>query len=395
MHYVSKSLYQDYFFRHQPSGLGALRINFILSQFVVGMISTFGVLFIYQLGTGFFQGISFVFLFYSIQRSMVALVIPIVGALIARIGYRWMMTAGLGALVVKLIFFSFTTQTFLLPLIPALIAGGIFIPSYFLAFHALFLDESDGSKVGEQIGALEMLGRLITILSPFVAGVVTQWYGFHFLFGISGVILFFSLIPLFWMKKHQKHTNTYSFSKVEDFANKETKTSLSVFFFGITVAINIFFWPIFLFQVLGSYGLFGLAGSLVMIMNSVAVYVTGKMYDKHGHKKFYEASAFVVILTWIARFVSFTPLTVIVADIAHRIASPPFWMKIRRYELVRGEIYDSLVFAAAHEFLYTFGMLGGLVVGFCLLVLSSGNWIFMVIPAFVGTLAPVLLLKDE
>lgn len=395
MHYINNPLHSDYFLRHQPSGLGALRINFVLSQFVIGMISSFGVIFLYQLGGTFYQGIFYVFAFYAAQRILVAFFIPPIAYFTSRVGYRWMMSFGLLALAVKLILLSVTNANTLVFLIPAAIAGAFSIPGYYLPFHALFLDDNDNTKVGEQIGVIEMLGRLVTVFSPFVAGVITQMYGFHILFLVSCFLLFVSLIPLFGMKRHAKHAGSYSFAKVQDFVNSEKKTSFSLFFLAITVAINIFFWPIFLFKVLGNYELFGFVGSLVMIMNSAAVYLTGKLYDKNGHRKFYETSAFVVVLTWIARFVSVTPLTVIIADVTHRVASPPFWMKIRRYELVKGEKHDSLVYGAAHEFLHTFGLLAGTTVGFCLLALSGGAWVLLVFPALIGTFAPTVLLKDE
>jgi hypothetical protein len=48
---------------------------------------------------------------------------------------------------------------------------------------------------------------------------------------------------------------------------------------------------------------------------------------------------------------------------------------------------DSLVFAAAWEFLVTGGYLAGLILGFELLIISGGQWLWLAAPAALGVWA--------
>jgi len=68
--------------KRRPSGFEALTINYTISQVASGMLSMFGVLFIYELGEKFNQGILMVFLFFGLQRVVVGLSVPLVAKFI-------------------------------------------------------------------------------------------------------------------------------------------------------------------------------------------------------------------------------------------------------------------------------------------------------------------------
>ena len=152
--------------------------------------------------------------------------------------------------------------------------------------------------------------------------------------------------------------------------------------------------PIYLFIILKSYLVFGMVGSVVMIANSIIIYFVGKAYDKKAHKKYFIGSSVAVSLTWIARFLSTTPITAVLSDVLNRLFSPFWWMKIRRIELVAGEKTDSLVFGAAHEYMVSIGLILGIVVGYIVLVVGTW-WLLISVLAIFATAVGTWALKNE
>ncbi len=383
------------FSRRETDGMAALKWNYLIFQFAVGMVSSFGIIFIYQLGSDVFQGLVYALSFICFQRVVVALSIPFVATYTSKVGYRRVMMVGLMMLAVKLLFFTQVNSDSIWPLFIAAIFGGFAISSYYLSYHALFIDDNDDEKLGEQIGFITMIGRMAAIISPFLAGVLINKYGFSAMFGMAIFLIVISTLPLASMKHHERHVGKYSFAAVWKFIKDYPKITSSMLNWHITAGIQDLYWAVYLFIILGSYVKFGIVGSVVAIANSIAIYVFGKVYDKRRASKTFVDSSVVVSITWVFRFLSKTFVAAAVSDIFNRIFSPPWWMKIRRRELVAGEEVDSLVFAVAHEYLVTFGLLIGWGLGYIILVITNMGWIWLAIPAVLGTLASTWILRKD
>ncbi|MGD8744286.1 MAG: MFS transporter, partial [Candidatus Woesebacteria bacterium] len=372
MYIIERFLHNRNIVRHPTDGIKALAQNYLLRQLAMGMVTSFGVLFIFQLASDFFVGLFLVAAFIVAQRIAVAASIPFSASFISRVGYRRTIFVSLVALVVKMYLFSITQPDYLLPLIPAAIFGGFVISSYFLSYHAIFLDDNTEAKIGEQAGRIESLGRVAIIVSPFLAGYIVDVFSFHILFLTVVALLILSMMPLVTMKHHKRHFGSYSLGKAWDFIRKRPKVSWSMYFWVITYAIQSVYWPIYLYLVVKDYRLFGLIGSVVMMASSVAVYYTGKLYDKSSHRRLFWGSTVMVSASWLARFVSTTSISAGISDTVNRLFSPPWWMKVRRKELLAGEETDSLVFGAAHEYLSTAAVISGAVIGYLVLVVGKG-----------------------
>ena len=381
-------------FRKKKDGYNALVLNSFLFQFANGMAGLFGVVFIYQLGGSLSEGLWFVLMFFGFERLVVSLVIPAAALVVAEIGYRWVMVLAAVLTAVKFYLLSLVTSSFLWPIYPALIFGGISIPAYSLVYYSLFLDDNTDSKIGEQSGFLFMLGSLAMVISPFVAGILVFYFGFSVMFLVSVAILILSVIPLFGMKRHKRHEN-YSFKKAISFIKNRNIFTRSMFTWALADGVQTYLWPIYLFLVVGGYLVFGIVGSIAMVANAIAIWVVGKYYDKRAHRKLFLGSSFMVSLTWATRFLSLSSLGIIVSDVVNRIVSPPWWMKIKRNAFAKGESIDSLAFAVAHEYVVTFGYTAGLVLGFIFLIVSNGYWAWLILPTVAGTVVATWIVKDE
>lgn len=390
-----KKLYNFHLIEKMRGGYPALAANYMISQFALGLVNLFGIVFIFTLGNNFNESVALIFIYYGLQRLVVLLSIYPVGRIVSKIGYRWPMFVALLFMSIKFLLLSFVTKEALLFLIPSLIFGGIAIPSYYLPFHAIFLDDNNDHKIGEQIGLITMLGRLAVILSPIVAGLIVSSFGFSTLFVTVFFILLVSVFPLFMMNAHKRHEDVFSFGKIVKFLKRHKKTKNSMLAWTFSVGVQDFYWVAYFFLIVDNYKVFGMVGGFVMLLNSLGIFIAGKAYDKRRNSKLFLGSSLIVAVSWIGRFASPSVIPIIIFDSIARFSSPAWWMKIRRRELVAGEGVDSLVFGAAHEYLTTLGYLGGLLVSYLVLTLSGGVWAYLSIPGVVAIFYSTYLLRKK
>lgn len=384
MYSLERLLHHFHLLGRRPAGLTALLVNYSISQLAAGMAGMFGVLFIFELGSSMMEGLLMVMLFFGIQRLVVAISVPLMGKLIARVGYRWGMLLGLGSLAVKLALLTQVTGRTMWLLLPALVLGGLAISGYYLGYYGIFLDDNDDERIGEQMGLITMAGRLALMVAPFLAGLLIDNYGFSTMFAVAVGLLMISVVPLLLMPHHE-HKESFKVKKVLGLLNSEPVMVGAVWWWHFGTAIQTFFWPVLLFLLAGgSHIRFGLIGSLVMVVNSLAVFLTGRVYDKRPLRKGFILAAGMVIVSNVLRYTATSFVWAGLADGLGRLVSPFWWMKIYRYALGIGEKVDSVVFAAGWELIVSGGYLAGLVVGFGLLVLSGGKWLWLILPSLIG-----------
>lgn len=387
---------------HRPrlDGFSALTINYLLMQLAVEMVGSFGVLFVWQLGRDWRQGLFLILLFFGFQRIVVGLSLLPIGYLYSRIQHQWIMAAAQGMLIAKLWILSRAAVVSGQPipygmLFLAFALGGVYIGAYYVGFHSLFLFDSQEKNVGKDIGLIDMLGRFSGIIAPLFAGIIVERFGFSVMFIVAMVLLAFSNIPLFLMRHRHISVSPVSIRSVADLLKHEPHFSLSTYFWLVEDSIGSFFWPVFLILVLKNYATFGAVGSIVMIVSSVMVYLSGYLYDKRPLRRIFPAAAAASSLMWVVRFLSTTPVTVGVADVVHRLISPVWWMKISRYGLAVGERVDRMTFSVAHETMVTLGALTGLGIGYSLLVIGNLNWYWLLVPTLGGILMSTRTLEEK
>ena len=393
MYSLERLLHHFYIPGRRSLGLMLLLINYSVSQLAAGMAGMFGVLFIFELGVSVVEGLVAVILFFGLQRLMVAITVPLMGRLIIRAGYRWGRLLGLGCLAIKLSLLTQVTSGDVWLLGPALVLGGLAISGYYLGYHGIFLDDNDDDRLGEQMGLITMTGRLSLVVAPFLAGFLIDNYGFALMFAVAVGLLVVSVVPLMLMPHHD-HKEGFEMKKVWRLLRAEPGMVGSVGWWHVVNTAQTFFWPILLFLLAGgSHIMFGLVGSLVMIINSLATYLTGKTYDRRPLRRGFWLAAGLVVVSNIWRYTAGSFIWAVGADGLNRLVNPFWWMKIRRYALGVGERVNSLVFAAGWELVVCGGYLVGLMAGGVLLITSGVRWWTLILLTTVGTVMSVTSLK--
>ncbi|MBU1085614.1 MAG: MFS transporter [Candidatus Beckwithbacteria bacterium] len=382
--------------RRKLTGLEALMVNYPIFQLAAGMMASFGVLYVYLLGDGLMAGLGLVFLFFSLQRTVVGLVVPVITKVIGKLGYRWTIFVSLVFLILKTLVLMQMNQFNLWLIGPATFFGGIAIASYYMSYHGMFLTDNDDSKIGRQMGLVTMVGRMGVMMAPLLAGLLIQQYSYNVMFMVAIGLLVLSSFPLFLMPHHDHKKERFSIKEAFLLLKKKEGFLDSATWWHFENGLQSFWWPILLFLIAGSFAKFGMIGSGVMVANSVAVYFAGRLYDRRKLRKVYPVFTAVVAVSNAMRYSSNTLGMGIASDSLNRVASPFWWMKIRRNSLVDGENYEPMVFAAAWEWSACFGYLASLMVGYLILMFSNGQWQWLMVPAVIANIAAgVGVRKDE
>jgi len=254
---------------------------------------------------------------------------------------------------------------------------------YDVAFQGLFLGDNDDERICEQNGWLDLLAHIGGVLSPLIAGLIVTFFGFPELFLVAMVLLLVSTIPLWLMPHHDKKFRRFDFSESVAIFKQEKTLVASVFWWHFQDSVLIFVWPIFLYLMITNYSLFGLFGSMAMVASGLANIVAGKLYDKRPLRRGHWWLTGLIGATWIGMAFSMGGWWAAGANTLRKLISPLWWMKFRRYALVKGETIPAVEFGVVWVWIVTLGYLAGItvVIG---LVLVTGQWYAMMLPALLG-----------
>ena len=79
----------------KPDGFSALTYNYFLSQFALGMVGVFGVVYLFELFEEWYWGLILVAVFYGAQRVVTVVLMPVIAELLGHVGYRRVMAMSL------------------------------------------------------------------------------------------------------------------------------------------------------------------------------------------------------------------------------------------------------------------------------------------------------------
>ncbi|MBR9683131.1 MFS transporter, partial [Candidatus Woesearchaeota archaeon] len=161
-----------------------------------------------------------------------------------------------------------------------------------------FTKFSDGHRRGEEVGKRRAIGLAAGLAGPLVGGILIDTIGFSFVFVLASVLLFFSVIFLFFSKEVHE---PFHFS-IKAGARKETLRD-GVVFIGRgmqTISVGVL-WPMFIFAILKTYTNLGILGSAIGAVTSIMVLLVGRASDKVGKRKVIRVGVGLTSVTWFIR----------------------------------------------------------------------------------------------
>lgn len=157
-------------------------------------------------------------------------------------------------------------------------SGGL----YFAGFHVDFAKCSSKEKVDSQVGIVNALSMVFSIIGPFFGALVISIFSFEVLFIIIILVLFVAIIPLFFS---EEVSEPFEFKLKKSFSRKSIKKNYVFFAEGMRDYAARIFWPFLLFflaiNLKSIGGIFTLSNALLALFT---FYVGKKMNDGNRHR---------------------------------------------------------------------------------------------------------------
>jgi len=179
----------------------------------------------------------------------------------------------------------------------------IFKMFYWVPYHVEFAEFTNQKNRGKQIAVLSNVSGGISAFLPILSGLLLVLRGYDILFLIATLLVFVSIIPLFYIKE-TKEKYAWSFRKlIGEFFRKNLRPAVvSNFANGVQDGVGSIVWPIFIFILLkGNYFSVGMITTLTIIALMVLRFVVGSAVDRVGEKKVLKLSSVFYTTGWLVK----------------------------------------------------------------------------------------------
>lgn len=339
--------------------------NVFLRGLGVSMMGLFTPIFIFLIGQaegGLIDGLRLVLIYLFLQRLGISILALGVTKVVAKLGFRISLLLGSVLLVFYyLIPGVWGEQVWVVYLMASISA--VAIPFYWLSRHSILSMDGQKGKRGTEVGLVTLLTRGSAMLSPVVGGVILGLFGFKVLFIVGAVIVVFSSVPPFFMDHHVKDGSVSVKGFLGWAKDKKNLHRLSGFVGeGWEGVVSAFFWPVYIFLIVGSFEVLGGMISAVLLLSSLMVFLAGRVFDRdrakggmEDEKKYWFAGSVLVVLRVLRAFFG-TLWGLFGLDLVTKLISPYYWVPFSSYIYSMGQKGKTLSVYAYRSVIYSLGV---------------------------------------
>lgn len=287
----------------------------LLFSFAYALILIFEPVFFYKEGFS----LSFISLYYAIHYTLYILLLPLGGKFASRFGLERSLSFSLPFFVAYfLVLASIPSNHNLVWLaIPLLTLHKIF---YWPAFHANFAKFGDSKNRGTELSWMRGLRFGIGILGPLIGGFVAAAYGFPALFILTSILVLISSFPLLRTKERYR-VSTFRYSDAWKIVISRRYRNMTKSMVGMGENyIDMVFWPIFLFIILGSTDRLGILSSVTIAVMTIMSFFIGELSDRMPRSSVIKMHVPFMMLGHLFRPIAFTVPAVFLTDTLSKMA---------------------------------------------------------------------------
>ncbi len=365
----------------------ALFISITLRTFFYAYFSLFipVIIFSYYQHLGFNFALILLSLIYLIVVTLPIFIFPLITSLAVRTGYK-------PILIVSQIFL-FTGLALMKSnfFFPAAIFFGLASICWWISYYVIFLDSINTHQTGHNIGLVETLGALSSVIAPIIGGFIITYTNQSVFFFMSLIIILASIIPLFFVR-NRFTTHAVSYSSFIQLARKYPKDLIAFIGAGAEGFIYSIYWPLFLYFILKSSLSLGIFASLITLFAALLSFVLGKHTDQSARKShsLQKIGVASFSISWLGKSLWQSPLALSLFDIIHRIFNPFFVIPLNTTALYHAQKDSKSTYITFREIGYRLGNITAIAVTLILITLNLPFWSIFIIAAL-ASLAPIKL----
>ncbi|MBX4204763.1 MAG: MFS transporter [Candidatus Doudnabacteria bacterium] len=185
------------------------------------------------------------------------------------------------------------------------------------AFNTLTSLASNRSERGRQVGMIMVLVDLAYIVGPFLGGIISQSFGFYYLFLAAGTMMILSSIPLFFTSE-VKFSGSFRVRQLLYFVTQNPRNFFGYFGYAEDLML-MSLWPVLMYIILGQLFGVGLITTFASLVACVLMLYIGRLADHTDKSKLTGEVSFFYALTWFFRFTAINAVSVLIFDTMTKI----------------------------------------------------------------------------
>ncbi|MBU0978677.1 MAG: MFS transporter [Patescibacteria group bacterium] len=331
------------------------------------------------------KGMLMVVIFYLVMKIINLITFIPTNRFFVKFGYQRTMTASYLMRIISLVVIYYTGQypdLIWLVIFLEAIHSGLFWPTYYTLLSRYAIK----SKMGADLGVLQLMLQIVAMLSPAVAGFISVQLGLSvlFLFGIAGTMV--SLI-LSMMTESTIEKDQISWREFLSWMREPRYSRLAMALGGRYINDSIIYiWPLYVFFILGSVDKVGYLYSIALFMAFLVTFFLASMIDKIRSHKLFKTSGGIMSVLWLFRTQIISPWSIAFIDATNTLVGNFHWLFFEMQMMRRGKgsqafsyfVYSEIIAAIAGTLMWS-------VVGVIFLIGKGWTSVFLV-----GSLAVLL-----
>src|SRR3989344_1193500 len=287
----------------------------IFFSFASSLILIFEPIFFYKEGVGLYR----IALYYALHYFFYVLMLPLGGKFMSRFGLERSLTLAMP------LFVTYFLVLAAMPIFPALfwvawILLTIFKIFYWPAYHTVLARYGDGDNRGTELSWLIALTEGIGVLGPMLGGIVATLFGFPILFIMAALVALAAGWPLLKTKERFQRQRFAYLAPWRLMRERAFRGTLLTMVGWSENLIDLVFWPIFMFMIVGSVDRLGFLASLNILLMTMIGFFVGEVSDRFSRQRILRLHVPFMVLGYLFRPLAGSALRVLLTDALSRTA---------------------------------------------------------------------------
>jgi len=287
-------------------------------------------------------------LYYALHYSLYVVLLPVGGKVVARVGLESSLAISTPLFVIYFLCLS------VMPFAPGLFWVALVLLTvhkifYWPAFHVTFSRFTAGGERGRAVSWVYLISYGVGIVGPFVGGLVAMWFGFSTLFVLAAAVALLSSLALLRTKERYRVAR-FDYNKPWRviFDSHYRRTMRAMLGSGSNL-IHMFFWPIYVFAMLGSAAVLGAIVAIGTLVATLTGLVIGRAADRLGQRAVLRLILPFASLSFVLRPMAVTLPLVGLTDIYARMSDVGILIPLYSRIYTRARVQQPLSFVIAAE----------------------------------------------
>ncbi|MDP4000897.1 MAG: MFS transporter [bacterium] len=297
-----------YFSRHLDTEIKEIYWETIIASLALSMVLIFEPIYLFTLGFS----ISKILLFFAQVYGWYLILIPLGAKFAGKWGYKKsIFISNIFYVLYWILLFLIGSNQMLFFVAPIFFAlqKTFFWPAY----NADIAINSGKKQTGREVGALFATVQIVSVIGPFIGGVISYKFGFMTLFVTVSVLMLVSVYPLS-RSPEMYSTHIFTFRNFWNIWKNKYVNFIGYWGFAPHMMM-ITIWPVVIFLAISNVFGVGVITTVASALAAVLMLYIGRLTDKMHGPDLVKLSSLFYSMTWVFRFLALGVPAILAFDV--------------------------------------------------------------------------------